>query len=175
MYIWVEKSSVKVKWCAQNRTQNPRPDLKPRLLNLGIWLSVWGPLISDTTVQCAAFSRCFFWSRLYEEAVWVPKACFQVSLGCRPVAGFWVHVSFPGKMNTKFWCPRMPWQDIWQDAVVHVHITCKYLYSPHNQIFFLHGTNFKLCSILAIKQLPYNPTSKNSKETDYFEVVLLLK
>ena len=38
----------------------------------------------------AAFSKCFFpgvviWKL---EAVWVPKACFQVSLGYRPVAGF---------------------------------------------------------------------------------------
>jgi len=30
-------------------------------------------------------------------------------------------------------------------------------------------------SILAIKQLPYNPTSKNSEENDYFEEAFLLK
>ena len=43
-----------------------------------------------------------------------------------------------------------------------------------NQSFFLHNTG-QYCATLAIKQLPYSPTSKNSREIDYFEAVFLLK
>ena len=43
----------------------------------------------------------------------------------------------------------------------------------HDQSIFPHKT--KNCAILAIKQLPYNPTSKNSEVTGYFEEVFLLK
>jgi len=69
--------------------------------------------------------------------------------------------------------------------IITGHLTGCSGVDPHNLLtstsstchwnFFPHKTDGKKCSILAIKQLPYNPTSKNSEKIDYLKVVFLPK
>ena len=65
--------------------------------------------------------------------------------------------------SLNFWCLTMPWPGIWQDAVVWICVSYQH---PHPQYNW---------PTLVLKQLPYNPSSTNSEEIDYFEDVFLLK
>ena len=67
--------------------------------------------------------------------------------------------------------PTFYWEDReppWENFKIGV------LKSAFQCILRNHGVK-KDCAILAIKQPPCNPTSKNSKEVGYFEVVFPLK
>ena len=62
-------------------------------------------------------------------------------------------------------------EGIWQDVVVQIHNIRIFCVLVVRALIFPYKT--KNCVSLAIKQLPCSPTSENSKEIDYFEVVLL--
>jgi len=90
------------------------------------------------------------------EAVWVPKARFQVSSGCGPVAGFqgilpWKNFKAQGCHDRA--SDRIQWCR--STSFVNIHILCII------RAFFHIGQ--KNCDT-AIKQLPYNPSSKSSEE-----------
>ena len=104
------------------------------------------------------------------EAVWVPKARFQVSLGCGSVAGFQGIPPWKKELwnfDAQGCHDRTSDRMRWCGSAANIRILCII-----RAIFHIKQKN---CAILAIKQLPYNPTSKNSEEIDYFEVVFLLK
>ena len=74
----------------------------------------------------------------------------------------WTCRRVPNKKISKFWCSRMPWQGMLQDAVVWIQIICLHLHLGIIRAFFC--IKQKKCATLAIhvhvhvKQLLYNPT-----------------